>query len=146
MAWLIDVTDERFKIPVNRDAIEFIRRANPFAHSDVGAKLIENSRRFPNSNYYCPSFNACAYVALHNAANVIFAIAFGMSKIAYRLPQDKIGAALANSTAEPSEVGIDWLNVNPFSRSESVEIVNARLLQFCESALRHADSLLSFPG
>jgi hypothetical protein len=47
MAFLIDLTDERFKIPANRAVIEYIRRENPFAHSDVGALLIALGRLVP---------------------------------------------------------------------------------------------------
>ena len=33
--FLIDVTDARFFTPENADVLAFIRRGNPFAHSDV---------------------------------------------------------------------------------------------------------------
>ena len=39
--FLIDLTDARFSIPENEDVLGFIRRVNPFAHSDVGTVLFE---------------------------------------------------------------------------------------------------------
>jgi hypothetical protein len=141
MTWLIDLTDERFKIPVNRDVIEYIRRENPFAHSDIGAKLIELSKRLPGSNYYCPSFRSCAYVALHTEANAIFAIALGMLKIAYRLPSNMVTEAIANGIGEPSDIGNEWLDVDPLRGSVSAEITNARVFRLCEAAFHNADAL-----
>jgi hypothetical protein len=62
MAFLIDITEKRFKIPLNQAVIEYIRRQNPFAHSDIGDKLIEVAKRIPNTHYYCPSYKSFAYV------------------------------------------------------------------------------------
>jgi hypothetical protein len=45
MAFLIDITEKRFKIPLNQAVIEYIWRQNPFAHSDIGDKLIEVAKR-----------------------------------------------------------------------------------------------------
>jgi hypothetical protein len=41
MTRLIDLTDAKFKIPANAAVIDYIKRVNPFAHSDLGEKLIE---------------------------------------------------------------------------------------------------------
>ena len=85
MSFLIDLTDERFKIPSNQAVIEYIRRENPFAHSDIGAVLIRLAKLVPGAQYYSPSFSSLAYVVLHTEANLIFAIAIGMLKIDFRL-------------------------------------------------------------
>jgi len=74
MSFLIDLTDERFKIPANQAVIDYIRRENPFAHSDIGAELIRSAKLVPDAQYYCPSFSSLAYVALHTKANIVFAI------------------------------------------------------------------------
>ena len=105
MAFLIDLTDERFKIPANRAVIEYIRRENPFAHSDVGALLIAFGKRVPGTQYYCPSFSSPAYVVLHTPANVIFAIAIGMRKVDFRLPFELVTEALESGEAEHSAIG-----------------------------------------
>lgn len=54
MTWLIDLTDERFKILVNADVIDYIGEANPFAHSDLGQKLIDLGRVLPGAGVYSP--------------------------------------------------------------------------------------------
>src|SRR6202030_1644046 len=127
MAFLIDLTDERFKIPANRAVIEYIRRENPFAHSDVGALLIALGRRVPGAQYYCPSFSSLAYVVLHTPANVIFAIAIGMLKIDFRLPPTLVSRATGRGEGAHSYVGADWLSVRPFPRGDPRAEVDTRL-------------------
>ena len=39
--FLIDLTDDRFHVAGNEDVLAFVRRTNPFAHSDVGSLLLE---------------------------------------------------------------------------------------------------------
>jgi hypothetical protein len=86
MTFLIDLTEKRFKTPANQAVIDFIRRVNPYAHSDLGLKLIELGKAIGGTHYHCPAFSSYAYVVLHTESNVIFAIAFGMRDIAFRLP------------------------------------------------------------
>ena len=52
--FLIDVTDPRFDIPQNADVLAFVRRANPFAHSDVGSLLLELGKGVAGSHAYSP--------------------------------------------------------------------------------------------
>jgi hypothetical protein len=141
MAFLIDVTDERFKIPPNGAVIEYIRRVNPFAHSDVGDLLIRLGRQVPGAQHYCPSFSSFGYVVLHTRTNLIFAIAIGMLKIDFRLPPALIREALERGEAEPSEIGADWLSARPFPRGEARTVVEARLARWCEAACGYAMEL-----
>ena len=141
MSFLIDLTDERFKIPANRAVIDYIRRENPFAHSDIGAELIRLAKLVPDAQYYCPSFSSLAYVALHTKANIVFAIAIGMLKIDFRLSPALISEAMSGGEAEHSDIGADWLSVRPFPRSEPRAVVDARLNRWCEAAFRYAQVL-----
>ena len=83
---LIDLTDEKLKTPENGDVIEFIRATNPSAHSDVGTRLMDAAKSLDGSAAYCPSWGSCAYVVLHTAGLRIFAIAYGMRGLSFRLP------------------------------------------------------------
>jgi hypothetical protein len=143
MTFLIDVTDERFKIPANRAVIEYIRRENPFAHSDISDMLIRLGKLVPGAHYYCPSFSSLAYVVLHTKANVIFAIAIGMLKIDFRLPPDLVSGATGRGEAAHSYVGADWLSVRPFPGGEPRAEVDTRLNQWCEAAYQYARALAS---
>jgi hypothetical protein len=134
VAFLIDITEERFKIPANHAVIEYIRCENPFAHSDIGDKLIKLAKRIPSTHYYCPSFASCAYVVLHTNANVIFAIALGMLSIEFRLPAALVSDAVANGNGKASPIGDDWLSVSPFPRGLAASANDARLLQWCTAA------------
>jgi hypothetical protein len=141
VAFLIDITEERFTIPANHAVIEYIRRENPFAHSDNGDKLIKLAKRIPNTHSYCPSFASCAYVVLHTDANVIFAIALGMLSIDFRLPTAVVIDAIANGNGKASPIGDDWLSVNPFREGLATSTNDARLLQWCEAAHTYAEVL-----
>ena len=142
MAFLIDLTDERFKIPANRAVIEYIRRENPFAHSDIGDVLIRLGKLVPGSQYYSPSFSSLAYVVLHTKANLIFAIAIGMLKIDFRLPPALVNGATARGEGAHSFVGADWLSVRPFPRGEPRAEVDTRLNRWCKAAYQHAQTLV----
>jgi hypothetical protein len=141
MSCLIDLTDERFKIPANQAVIDYIRRENPFAHSDIGAELIRLAKLVPDAQYYCPSFSSLAYVALHTKANIVFAIAIGMLKIDFRLSPALVSEAIGGGEAEHSDIGADWLSVRPFPRCEPRAVVDARLNRWCEAAFRYAQAL-----
>jgi hypothetical protein len=126
VAFLIDLTDDKFKIPANDAVIGFIRRTNPFAHSDVGDKLAQLGKAVPGARRYCPSPRSSAYLALHTEANVIFALAFGMRNIAFRLLPD----AVAESGGAPFlEIGEDWLRVDAFAPASA-----ASLPRWCAAA------------
>jgi hypothetical protein len=43
----IDLTDAKFKTPINAAVMNYIRRANPSAHSDVGDNLMEIGKASP---------------------------------------------------------------------------------------------------
>src|SRR5579872_4910662 len=141
MAFLIDVTEERFKVPANHAVIEYIRRANPFAHSDIGDLLIRLTKRIPNSHYYCPSFRSCAYVVAHTKADVIFAIALGMLSIDFRLPAALMTEAIASGNGKASSIGGDWLNVIPFQQGLLASANEARLMRWCEAAHTYVEAL-----
>ena len=133
MARFIDVTDAKFKIPVNAAVMDYIGRANPFAHSDLGTKLIEMGKSIAGAHAYCPDYGAFAYVVLHNDANVIFAAAWGMSKIALRLPRS--AEALADGGGR-SEIGDDWLAFVAIPEDRGTVLAT-----WCELAFRHAQGL-----
>lgn len=141
MPFLIDLTDERFKIPANHSAIEYIRRANPFAHSDLGDKLIRLAKRITGAHYYCPNFPACAYVVLHTDRNLIFAIASGMLKFAFRLPPKVVSQTVADGTGEYSAIGSDWLLVDAFPRGTSKATADAAHMRLCDAAFRYAEEI-----
>lgn len=131
--FLIDVTDARFVIPENSDVIEFIRKTNPFAHSDVGSVLFELGKTTAGAHAYCPVPSAYSYVVLHTDANRIFAIAFGMRGLAFRVGESALGEALGDAGVTAAEVGHDWVRFEPWGR-ESREIVRARLRKWCARA------------
>lgn len=135
--FLIDVTDERFKIAVNESVIDFIRRANPFAHTDVGGLLIELGEALPGASEYCPSYPSCAYVVLHNDANRIFGIAYGQRGLALRLAEPSYVAATADGGTAAPNIGPDWLSFAPYDAKGQTG-TRARLNRWSARALSDA--------
>lgn len=129
---LIDVTDRKFFIAANRAALDFITAFNPFAHSDVGSKLITLSKAIPDAVFYSPSFRSYAYVALHDKSNRIFSLATGMRDIHFRLPALDVPSALSVG-ATRSEIGAEWISVDAFVPNSDWD---AQLDRWCASASR----------
>lgn len=135
--FLIDVTDPRFFIPFNADVMEFVRRANPFAHTDVGGRLIDLGKELPGTTAYCPSYKSCAYVVLHTDTDRIFAIAYGQRGLAFRIGASALDAAIADGGAPTPEIGPGWLAFAPYD-SRTVKWTAVRLRHWCAQAFQDA--------
>jgi hypothetical protein len=140
--FLIDLTDSRFVIGENADVIDFIRRVNPFAHSDVGSALFDLGKEIPGAHAYCPVPSVYSYVVLHTAENRIFAIAFGMSALAFRLATRDEAAALSDGGVHAAEIGAGWTRFEPWGR-EPKAVTHARLLRWCSRACELAGGVVS---
>ena len=116
--FLIDVTDARFFTSENADVLAFIRRVNPFAHSDVGTVVFECARRIDGAGAYCPSPASCAYVVLHTASQRIVAIAYGQHGLAVRLGATAHAEAIAAGRPS-SAIGADWVEIEPWPTSRT---------------------------
>lgn len=132
--YLIDLTDARFHVAGNEDVLAFVRRANPFAHSDLGSLLLELGKGVRGSRAYSPSFAQCAYVVLHTDAWLIFAIAFGQRGLAFRLTSASRTAALADGGVGASNVGPDWVSFDPWDPALPGAVQRARLERWCARA------------
>ena len=135
--FLIDVTEERFKNAANESVIDFIRRANPFAHTDVGIRLLDLGKELPGSSAYCPSYKSCAYVVLHNDADRIFGIAYGQRGLAFRLAPASFATAVDDGGTPEPNIGPDWLS---FAAYDSKGVTGAldRLRRWCAQAFADA--------
>ena len=131
--FLIELTDPRFVSDDNADVIEFIRRVNPFAHSDVGSVLFELGQETPRAHAYCPVPSVYSYVVLHTDTNRIFGIAFGMRGLAFRLAPDDEAAALADGGIHASDIGAGWLRFEPWGQGPRA-VTDARLRRWCARA------------
>lgn len=135
--FLIDVTDARFSIPDNADVLEFIRRANPFAHSDVGGIVFSLGKQIAGARAYCPAVKSFAYVVLHTEANRIFAIAFGQRGLAFRFDAQGYADAVANGGEPAPEIGADWVRIDPWSANRGGGL-NPQIVGGAERAYRDA--------
>jgi hypothetical protein len=116
--FLIDVTDPRFQTAANADVIEFIRKKNPFAHSDVGSVAFELGKQIPGAHAYCPAATSYAYVVLHDDRDRIFAIAFGQHGFGLRLAPSSIDEAVADGAVPAPDIGADWVTLDPWDAKD----------------------------
>ena len=140
--FLIELTDPRFVIDDNADVIAFIRRVNPFAHSDVGSVLFELGKEIPGALAYCPVPSVYSYVVLHTAENRIFAIAYGMSALAFRLATGDEPNALSDGGIRATDIGAGWTRFEPWGR-EPKTATHGRLLRWCSRACEVAQGVVS---
>ena len=136
--FLIDLTDARFHVAGNEDVLEFVRRTNPFAHSDVGSLLLALAENIPGARAYSPSFAQCAYVVLHTEGWQIFAIAFGQRGLAFRLAPASRDAALVDGGLAAADIGPAWVAFAPWGDQASRPDGRARLQQWCAQAFADA--------
>lgn len=139
--FLIDATDPRFFVPGNEDVLAFVRRANPFAHSDPGSVLLELGKCVAGSHDYSPSYKDCAYVVLHTDAWRIVAIAFGQRMLAFRLAAASHAAALADGGTPAPEIGPDWVSFAAFDSRKGNAEHRARLERWCAQAFADVAAL-----
>ena len=136
--WLIDMTDPRFFVAGNEDVIEFIRRANPFTHSDVGSLLLELGKKIDGAHAYSPSYRQYAYVVLHTDASRIFAIAYGQRGLAFRLSPSSHSTAIADGGSAAGDIGQDWITFNPWNPNVSSAELQACLERWSAQAFADA--------
>jgi len=128
------MTDPRFLTADNEDVIEFVRQANPFAHSDVGSLLLDLGKTIDGAHAYSPSYKQYAYVVLHTDASRIFAIAYGQRGLAFRLSPSSHSAALADGGTVADNIGHDWIAFDPWNPNVSNATVQARLSRWSAQA------------
>jgi hypothetical protein len=131
MPWPLD---KKFKIAANREILAFITRTNPSAHSDISSALTDATESLPDVRQYCPDKHAYAYWALHTGDCRIFALAFGMSGLAYRVPFATISVATADGTGRRSEIGADWIEITPWPTGMTSEAAASNLRRWCKIA------------
>ena len=135
--FLIDITDERFKIPYNDGVMTFVRTTNPSAHSDVGSLLLELGKTIPGAVAYCPSYGSFAYVVLHTESNHIFAIAFGQRGLGFRLAPSVLADTAADRGTLAPAIGPGWVSFDPWDLKAKPGDKD-RLRRWCTQAFAYA--------
>jgi hypothetical protein len=108
-----------FRIPENADIVDFIlKHPTLSAHDDVASVLHDAARGLGGVRQYCPDPAAYAYVVLHTADNRIFAIAYGQSGLAFRLPLAVLPEALADGGTDATDLGPGWVSFPPWGSSD----------------------------
>ncbi|MDH3857935.1 MAG: hypothetical protein OEV07_08075 [Gammaproteobacteria bacterium] len=95
----------------NQDILMFLQGKN--AHSDVADVLIEASAPLGDVQLYSSEPANYGYIVL-TTQDVVFAVAYGMSQIGFRLDETFKGRALETGGLNATEVGPDWVAFDLF--------------------------------
>lgn len=121
-------------IPANAEVLAWLRREDPSAHSDVASELLDAARGLGPVRSFCPDPAGYKWVALADERNRIFALAFGMSAVAFRVGAEGEERALAEGAVEAPELGEGWVRFTAYRPEERREEGRARLRRWCRAA------------
>ena len=130
--------DRALDVARDRAVIAFLRRAQPSAHDDVASELEIAARGLSGVRRYCPDPAAYAYFLLHDRTPTVFAIAYGMSALAFRLSEEHALEAREDGGVPCDEIGEGWVRFEPYRASETLAASRARLAKWCRIALADA--------
>jgi hypothetical protein len=132
MKWQVD---KAFEISANKDVIAFLKEHAPSAHSDLVDEFRLAAQEEPGARFYCPDTRNYAFFALHNSSYIIVALALGMKRIVFRVPNVLIAEALQDGGTLFSEIGAEWVSFSTFSTNLPLDDSRRRLRHWCSLAL-----------
>jgi len=96
---------------VHNDNMVFLQGKS--AHSDVADVLVEAAVKLGDMQLYSSDPANYGYIVL-TTQNVVFAAAYGMSRIGFRLDETLKGRALETGGLNATEVGPEWVTFELF--------------------------------
>jgi hypothetical protein len=140
MVWELTELQRRFSGDQNAEAVCFLSREHPSAHSDVTDELSKAAEGLPGVGWFCPDVQGYAYMVLHSKQDSIFGIALGMNDLVLKLPEDQIAAARQDGGEPRPDIGNSWICFNPFASPTNMAGTRAKLRQWCRVAFYHSAS------
>lgn len=95
----------------NRVVLTFLSGLS--CHSDLAACLSEATEPLGDASEWCANVQAYGFV-VHETQGVIFAAAWGMQEVAFRLDAERVRIALETGGRKASEIGPEWVAFAPF--------------------------------
>jgi hypothetical protein len=105
------------------------------AHSDVAEELTRAGATVSGVRSYCPDPARYAFVVLHLHGFTIIGLAFGLSGLAFRLPEERVEEAIRDGGAVAVELGPTWVRFEPWSNRETLAQSRERLARWCAVAV-----------
>lgn len=130
--------DPRFEVTANAPVLEFLRRTMPSAHSDVAGELSRSAKGLDGVSFYCPDPGRYAFVLLHLTDFSVVGLAYGQSRLVYRLPNVRIREAIEDGGLAATELGPCWIFFPPWSNDEPLQQSRRRLARWCSIAVGRA--------
>ena len=123
-----------FLQPCNVTVTRFLEITSPSAHSDIVGELLLSAAGLPGAGSYCPDHQNYAYVVLHTVDNKIFALAYGIKRLCYRVPSGFSAAVEAHGGKAWAEIGPEWVCFDLFDTGERTEVSRQRMVKWCRIA------------
>src|SRR5262249_30728420 len=80
----------------NEPLCRFVDAERPQVHTDLVDELDSAARGLPDIHIWCPEPRQFSFYALYRSSSRVFAFAAGMQAISLRLPEERLGEALAD--------------------------------------------------
>ena len=126
--WAIE---SRFSTAVNASVLRFLHSRNLYAHSDVAEELIRSGGGVDGVHHYCPDRARYAFVVLHLDDSTIVGLAYGQSRLAFRVQEDRVVEAVRDGGAVDAELGPTWVHFEPWTNEETLAESRRRLARWC---------------
>jgi len=95
----------------NRTILTFLSGAS--CHSDLATVLIEATERLGDAQWHLADVQNYGFL-ICETQDVIFAAAWGMQEVAFRLDAERKHIALKTGGRDSSEIGPEWVAFAPF--------------------------------
>lgn len=95
----------------NRAVLTFLSGSS--CHSDLASRLYEATEHLGEATEHCTDVQRFGFV-VHETQGVIFAAAWGMQEVAFRLDAERVRIALETGGRPAPEIGSGWVAFAPF--------------------------------
>ncbi|MEO0557081.1 MAG: hypothetical protein AAF170_02740 [Bacteroidota bacterium] len=95
----------------NRAILTFLSGSS--CHSDLALRLYEATEHLEDASEHCTDVQNYGFV-VHETQGVIFAAAWGMQEIGFRLDAKRVRIALETGVRAVPEIGPEWVAFAPF--------------------------------
>lgn len=127
--------------PENSSMIEFLKKHQPSAHTDMVELLVKSTENLPDVHFYCPDTDNHAYYLAHTQDGIMFGAAIGLSALMYRLPKQAVSGSLVKGGEIFKDVGDSWISFNPFWPEDESRKHLDEMKHWCKLAYHHAIAL-----
>jgi hypothetical protein len=138
--WLTGAIPAKLGAAVNESVLRYLEEHRPSAHSDLVQEMFSATAGFEHIEAYCPDPKTYKFVVLFTCSGVIFALARGMRRLAFRLSREDAEEAVTDGASAEREIGPGWISVDAFDPAKPRAMHRLSLKAWARAAHRFAES------